>query len=71
MIHSEPVPTPESDESAKAEATRVAIGESNLNRARSLTGRMAALAGLGMAVVVPLVTVGADGGFPTSITFVR
>ena len=69
MSHSEPVPTPESDESAKAEATRAALGEFEVSPARSLTGRMAALAGMGLAVALPLAVAG--GGFPTSITFVR
>jgi hypothetical protein len=69
MSHNDLVSSDNTDSAAKAEATRDAIGAVTPNRARPMTGRIAALAGMGMAAVLPLVI--AAGGIPTTSTFVR
>ena len=69
MSHNDLVPSDNTDESAKAEATRDAIGAVTPHRARPTASRIAALAGMAMAAVVPLALV--IGGNPTTTTFVR
>ena len=55
----------------RAEATRTALGEPSASGALGLYGRVAALAGLAMAVAVPLSLMVVYGtGEPTTVTFV-
>jgi hypothetical protein len=58
-------------EDTRAQATRTALGEPAASGPFALYGRVAALAGLAMAVAVPLSLMVVYGtGEPTTVTFV-